>query len=352
MTAKRIGTLLREKHPELRIRARAVRRFVGRLRGRLFPPEAFVHRTHVPGRTVEVDFGETWLEIGGDVIKARYLVATLPASNVYFAKVYPVERLECLFDGMLCAFRAFGGLPDRVVLDNTSLAVREVLLGPDRIENRSFEAFRGELALDAEFCAPAKGWEKGSVERGVEYTRMNCFRPRLSAASFEAANAKIAAILEADLDTRHLPDGRTCREAFAEERARLRPLPEHMPEACRTVARVIDKFGHLMIDRVRYSVDTDHAYKPAMVRLFHDRVEIQVEQATIASHPRSFLPGANVLDPRHGAAIRCQHRLYWPRDHCIRRLLRWDGHTASPVDPGRQYAHLWHGQHNLGHLSG
>jgi transposase len=299
LKAKRVGTLLREAHPELRIRERAVRRFVARLRGRLYPPEAFVHRTHVPGRTVEGDFGETWLEIGGEAVKARYFVATLPASNVYFARVYPVERLECLFDGLLAAFRKFGGLPDRLVLDNTSLAVREVLMGTERIENRTFQAFRGELALAAEFCAPAKGWEKGSVERGVEYVRQNCFRPRLVAASFEDANAKISAILDADLDTRRLPDGRTCREALAEERTRLRPLPAHLPDACRVTPRVIDKFGHVLVDGVRYSVPTELAYKPAMLRLFHDHVEIQVDQATVATHPRSFRAGHNVLDPRH-----------------------------------------------------
>jgi transposase len=299
LTAKRVGTLLKERHPELVIRPRAVRRFVARVRDALFVPEAFVHRTHRPGHTLEVDFGETLLEVAGVLVRGHYVVATLPACNVHFAKVYPMERLECLLDGLLSAFLWFGGLTERAVLDNTSLAVREVLRGTERLENRTFHAFRGELALAAEFCAPAKGWEKGSVEGGVEYVRENCFRPLLKVASWGQANARILEILDADLDVRRLADGRTCREALAAERARLRPLPLHLPDACRIQPRVIDKFGHVGVDGVRYSVPIEHAYKAAIVRLFFDRLEIQVEGLAVASHPRSFRRGENVLDPRH-----------------------------------------------------
>ena len=59
--------------------------------------------------------------------KVKYLVATLPFSNAYFAKAYAVERLESLLDGIESAFRYYGGVMDRVVLDNTSLAVKAVL---------------------------------------------------------------------------------------------------------------------------------------------------------------------------------------------------------------------------------
>lgn len=299
LTAKRIGALLRESHPEFVVRARTLREYVAQLKATLFTKEAFIHRTHRPGATLEIDFGETCLEIEGELRRGHYFVATLPASNVYFVKIYPLERLECLFDGILCAFRHFGGLTERLVLDNTSLAVREVLRGPEREENRSFQAFRGELALHADFCAPRKGWEKGSVEGGVGYARDNCFRPRMEAVSWQAANERILRILEADLDTRRLPDGRTARQAFEEEKAKLRPLPAHFPDACRTHAREIDKFGHVSVDGVRYSVPIEHAYRSAIVRLYPDRVEVAVGAEVVASHVRAWKPGSNVLDPRH-----------------------------------------------------
>ena len=119
-----------------------------------------MHRSVAPGTTMEVGSGESWADIAGTSCKVKYLVATLPYSNAYFAKAYPVERLESLLDGIESAFRYFGGIVDRVVLDNTSLAVKDVLAGRDRVQTEAFDAFRDAYPLRAEFCAPAKGWEK------------------------------------------------------------------------------------------------------------------------------------------------------------------------------------------------
>ena len=60
------------------------------------PKEAFVHRSVLPGTTMEVDFGESWVDIAGAPCKVKYLVATLPYSNVYFAKAFgrPFEQVD------------------------------------------------------------------------------------------------------------------------------------------------------------------------------------------------------------------------------------------------------------------
>ena len=159
-TAKRIRRLLLPLAGP--ISPRTVRRYVAVLRAAVTSKskEAFVHRSVLPGTTMEVDFGESWVDIAGAPCKVKYLVATLPYSNVYFAKAYPVERLESLLDGIESAFRYLGGLVERVVLDNTSLAVKDVLAGRDRVQTEAFKAFCGGYPFRAEFCAPAKGWEK------------------------------------------------------------------------------------------------------------------------------------------------------------------------------------------------
>ena len=264
---------------------------------------------------MEVDFGESWADIAGAPCKVKYLVATLPFSNAYFAKAYPVERLESLLDGIESAFKYFRGVVDRVVLDNTSLAVKDVLAGRDRVQTEAFEAFRGAYPIRAELCAPAKGWEKGSVENGVKYVRNLVFRPRLAVESWAALNATIRTELEADLPTRHLDDGRPVQEALALERQHLRALPEHLPATCRIVARVADKFGHVRVDHVTYSVPVRHAWRPVWVKLYHDRVAIAVGAEVVAEHPRAFSRGTKVLDPFHGIctlyapyAIRCRDR--------------------------------------------
>ena len=151
----------------------------------------------------------------------------------------------------------------------------------------------------AEFCAPAKGWEKGSVETGVKYVRNLVFRPRLAVESWAALNALLITELEADLPPRHLDDGRPVQEAWRLERQHLRALPVHRPATCRIVARVADKFGHVRVDHETYSVPIRHAYRPVWVKLYHDRVAVAIGAEVVAQHPRAFRRGAKVLDARH-----------------------------------------------------
>lgn len=297
ITAKRIARLL---EPEAgRLRPRTVRRYVAKIRRRLFPREGFVHRTHPPGTTLEGDFFETWAEVGGELYKIKVFVAVLPASNTYFGKAYRLERLECLLDGLLSAMEYFGGVTDRAVLDNTGLAVKRVRRGREREETDLFHAFRGAFPLHVDFCAPGKGWEKGSVERGVRYLRDLVFRPRPSVGSMEELNALILAELEADAATRRLPDGRTAAEALEAEREHLRPLPSRRPETCRTVPCVVNKHGHVRIDCNTYSLPIEHAHGSAWGKIYHDRIEIAVGTEVVARHERRFGKGKSRLEPRH-----------------------------------------------------
>ena len=87
------------------------------------------------------------------------------------------------------------------------------------------------------------------------------------AESWAALNAAIITELEADLPMRHLDDGRSVEEALTQEREHLRAMPAHLPATCRVVARVAEKFGHVHVDRVTYSVPIRHAYRPVWVKL-------------------------------------------------------------------------------------
>jgi transposase len=338
LSAKRIRTLLFPLAGP--VPSRTVREYIAGVRQELFAPEAFVHRTHRPGDTLEADFGDSWAVVADELRRVKYFVATLPCSNVYFAKAYPVERLECLLDGLAEAFRYLGGVPRRGVLDNTSLAVKKILSGARREETEAFHAFRGAYPFHVDFCAPGKGWEKGSAEAGVKYVRNNVFRPLPHVESFADLNRRILEELERDLDTRTVADGRSVREAWTAEREHLRPLPPHLPETCRTLARVADKFGHVRIDRVTYSLPTTYAYRPVFAKLFHDRVELAVASEVVARHERSFEEGALVLDPRHvlpllerksraaGEATALMQGRLPPVFHALREALR--PHTRRP----------------------
>ena len=121
----------------------------------------------------------------------------------------------------------------------------------------------------------------------------------LTVDSWAALNATLLTELEADLPTRHLDDGRSAEEALALERQHLRAMPKHLPATCRVVARVADKFGHVRVEHITYSVPIRHAYQPVWVKLYHDRVAIAVGADVVAEHGRAFCRGTKVLDPFH-----------------------------------------------------
>ena len=60
-----------------------------------------------------------------------------------------------------------------------------------------------------------------------------------------------------------------------------------------------DKFGHVRVNHITYSVPIRHAYRPVWVKLYHDRVAIAVGAEVVAQHARAFYRGSKVLDARH-----------------------------------------------------
>ena len=65
------------------------------------------------------------------------------------------------------------------------------------------------------------------------------------------------------------------------------------------MSRVADRFGHVKVARVSYSVPIRYAYRAVWVKAYFDRVEIAVGAEVVARHDCVFKEGAHQLDPRH-----------------------------------------------------
>lgn len=282
------------------MRERALREYVHDLKRELFGTEAFVHRTHAPGDTLEGDFFESWARIGGSVCKAHVFVGTLPVLEQLLR-----EGVSDRAPGVLA------GRPQRELRvlrrHAASRGARQHQRGSEEDPARprarredAFHGWRGGYPLHVDFCAPAKGNEKGSVERGNEYVRGLFFRPMAeAAASWDELNAKLLVELEHDLDQRHLPDGRTACQALQAEREHLRPRPPRLPECARVAPCVADKYATVTVDRVRYSVPSEIARRALLAKLYWGTVEIVDGDVVVARHARSYAEGAWVLDAMH-----------------------------------------------------
>ena len=131
-----------------------------------------------PGEVAEMDFGRLGTLVESTSGKKQTiwaLVVVLPYSRHCF--VWPMLRqtLEESIAGLEAAWRFFGGVPKRLILDNFPAAIA----GPDALEPRLTRGFleysqaRGFLADPARVRRPQ---DKPHVERSVLYARERFFK--------------------------------------------------------------------------------------------------------------------------------------------------------------------------------
>ena len=155
-TAKRIFDRLRDEH-QFSGGYTIVKDYV---RGeQLRTREMFVPLTH-PAGEAQADFGEALVVIGGVECKAHYLAMDLPHSDDCFVAAFPAETTEAFLEGHVRAFAYFGGVPTRILYDNTKIAVAKILGGTERQRTRAFSELQSHYLFDAKFGRPAKGNDK------------------------------------------------------------------------------------------------------------------------------------------------------------------------------------------------
>ena len=99
--------------------------------------EMFVPLSHAPGEA-QADFGEALVVINGVEQKAHFMAFDLPHSDDCFVQAFPAETTEAFLEAHVRAFEYFGGVPTRILYDNTKLAVARILGDGQRKKTRAF----------------------------------------------------------------------------------------------------------------------------------------------------------------------------------------------------------------------
>ena len=219
---------------------------------------------HPPG-DAQADFGEALVVIAGVECKAHYLVVDLPHSDDGFVKAFPAETTEAFGDGHNAAFRYFGGVPRRVVYDNTKLAVARILGDGTRQRTQVFSELQSHYLFADRFGRPGKGNDKGKVEGLVGYARRNFFVPIPRCASWDALNADLERQCRARRGRRLRRHTETIGERFARDRAALLPLPPVPYEACDTRTTRVTSLSLVRYRRNDYSVPTAYGHREVLV---------------------------------------------------------------------------------------
>jgi transposase len=286
-----------------------LRRYVRRVRPRS-NVEAFFRRTTLPGEEAQVDwahFGR--IEIGRARRALSCFVLVLSSSRAMFARFALDQTLESFLLGHVRAFEALGGVPRAVLYDNLKTAVLDRQGDHIRFHPRLLE-LAGHYHFAPKPCAPYRGNEKGKVERAIHYLRYSFFEARRFS-SLDDLNAQLAAWIEDVAHARIVPadpERRIVRDAWADERTRLLPLPEHSFE-CELVRPIASgKTPYVRFDQNDYSIPAALVRKPLTLIASERGVRIADGATTVADHVRTYDRGVTVEDPQHLVELAEQKR--------------------------------------------
>jgi transposase len=306
-----------EQYPRLRatrllgmIRQRGYQGSIQRLRSvvaRLRPAlrEPFLRLVTLPGEQAQVDwahFGEVL--VGRAKRKLSCFVMTLSFSRALFLEFFFDQSQENFFRGHVAAFEFFGGVARVILYDNLKSAVLErqgsaVHFHPRLIELCSHYHFQPRP------CAPGKGNQKGKVERAIRYVRESFFEGTRFT-TLEELNARAWAWRDRVAHGRPWPDDatRTVSDVFAEEKARLLPLPVNpfVAELVRPVKQI--KGIWVPFDLNHYSIPPDAASRRSLTLVASAKVvRILDGQDEIVAHRRSYDRDQYIDEAGHEEAL-------------------------------------------------
>src|SRR6202022_1246257 len=189
--------------------------------------EAYVPLTFAPGEAYQFDWSHEIVLINGTTVTVKVAHVRLCHSRMMFARAYPRETQEMVFDAHDRAFAFFRGACTRGIYDNMKTAVESIFLGKDRAYNRRFLQMCGHYLVEPTACTPASGWEKGQVENQVGLVRERFFTPRLRVKSLDELNGWLLDKCVAYAKAHKHPEiaDRTVWQIFEEERSALIPVP-------------------------------------------------------------------------------------------------------------------------------
>jgi transposase len=259
--------------------------------------EVFVPLTYRPGDLAEVDFFEVLIEVDGTRRKAWLFLMRLMYSGRDFAWIYERQDQISFLDGHVRAFAHFDGVPARVAYDNLRAAVVRILVGGTRTLTARFSAMASHYLLEACFCRPGEGHDKGGVESRGQAVRQQALVPIPSGPTLVGINATLLAQMDARLATTRDAAGQTIGARFAEEQRLFRLAPIPFAAAATTLATVTPR-ALVRLEGAAYSVWTRWAGLDLVVRTGATTVTIVGRDGVCVHHPRKRF-GERSIDYRH-----------------------------------------------------
>lgn len=239
----------------------------------------------------QVDFGEADFYEAGKLCRKKYLTVSFPYSNDGYSQIFGGETAECVCQGLQDIFEFIGGVAPLLIFDNATGVGRRI--GDAVHESELFSRFRAHYHFRVRFCNPYSGWEKGNVERKVDFNRSNLFVPVPHFTEIEKYNRKLLARHEKKAVELHYKKQVPIGELFEEDRKALLMLPPKRFNVCRYEWLKADGYGKVCMDGKHfYSTMPENAGQRVLVGIRAHTIDILTEGGqVITTHRRAFGEG-------------------------------------------------------------
>jgi transposase len=284
-----------------------VKMYVAEARPRICPVAPELHRRFevLPGSQAQVDWGDEGVRMTEHGLTKVYSFhMTLSHSRDPFTCFVTSQDLVTFWECHLRAFEHFGGVPASILYDRTKTVVRrhvgpgqEVPLHPEAL------AFCAHYGFAIVVAAAYRPQTKGRVERQVSIVREHVLRGR----DFDSVAAMDQAFMDW-LPLRRSQVHRTHAEVISvratRDRAALSPLPATAYRVSERHLRRVAKDCLISFEGSLYSLPWREVRRPmhVEVRVTSERISLHRvggDTALLATHPRSRVKGAWVVDESH-----------------------------------------------------
>lgn len=268
------------------------------------PSEAYLRLSSLAGEVAQVDWGSFGqVRLGRGTRPLSGFVMVLGYSRAIHAVFTLDQTLESFLRGHVEAFAAFQGVVRTIQYDNLKSVVLDRLGQAIHFHPRLLE-LAGHYHFAPRPCAPARGNEKGKVERQIQYLRHAFFAAR-PFRDLDDLHAQFARWRDEVAHQRPHPDqrDRSVAALLAEEQRVLLPLPAHPFETTLVKAVRSGKQPYVRFDRNLYSLPHTHVRRPVTLVADHQTVRLLDGGVELARHARSYDTNAVIEDPGHLAAL-------------------------------------------------
>lgn len=306
LRATRLYDMLRERGYKGAVRT--LREYVAEVRPQP-RREVYLRTEPLSGEQSQIDWAYVGkIECPGGPRALWLFILVLSHSRAMWGEFVFDLTVHSLCRSLVRAAIALGGVTRQWLFDNAKSVVLERRGDAARFHPTLLDLC-AQMRVQPRLCAPLRPEHKGRVERAIRYVRDRFL-----------AGRTITGIVDGDVQLgRFIADiaharphpvlaPRTVGDVLADERERLLPLPNPVPETDLITPASVDRQAFIRFDTNRYSVPTRYAERTLTLVASDTYLRLLDGAECVAQHTRSYSKGQVIEVAAHRAELYAERR--------------------------------------------